>query len=756
VCLATATPVQAQHGVSIFKTCESPQCVGATTDCEIGLGHADFFGDTVRIDEVFDIVDPANDAVRVPPAGNLPIVSVSGNTTCSVGGNLPCNVGPAGSVLNGLPGDPNPGLVFFGSNTYVIQADDPDPLPDQGTARVTDLCDDPDTTGCSGQLNTVQFSGSTNIEPCCGNGVTEAGEECDAGIANSDAPCAPCRPDCTLPECGDDIADDTGCSAETCDGSDLGDTACEVCRVNCTCCGDAVTDSGEECDDGNNNDNDGCRNDCILPICGDGIVDAGEECDAGDDNSNAPCAPCRPDCTLPECGDDIADDTGCSNETCDGSDLGDTACEVCRENCTCCGDGNPDAGEQCDDGNNNDSDGCRNTCILPVCGDGMQDVGEECDAGDDNSNAPCAPCRPDCTLPECGDDIADDTGCSNETCDGSDLGDTACEVCRENCTCCGDGNPDAGEQCDDGNNNNADGCRNTCVLPECGDGIQDAGEECDDGNNIDTDGCRNNCMLPDCGDGVLDPGESCDGTLFGDNACESCRSDCTCCGDGSTDTGEDCDDGNNVDDDDCSNTCTEMQVLECRVTGGANSTDSGRDRGDKYHGAGQAGAPGPDFGEWTHHQKSGPDGKFIFHAGTASSPDETFIQVVTCSDPGFCFPARPAPAKQIDFEGVGQFKNMQNPSPALSEVVVGESLHFFKVHIEDLGEPGGPQGGNEPGACPPEGSAGSLANCGCPDFYRIDIYAGFEAGEAPNTTDVIYSVHAYIDSGNYQIHPALR
>jgi cysteine-rich repeat protein len=424
-----------------------------------------------------------------------------------------------------------------------------------------------------------------------------------------------------------------------------------------------------------------------------------------------------------------------------------------------CGDGVVDPGEACDDGNSNNFDACRNDCTPSDCGDGVVDDGEECDAGIENSDAPCAPCRSDCTQPECGDGVAD-VGCGPETCDGDDLAETACESCRETCTCCGDGvvQESAGEECDDGNNSDNDDCRSDCTEPACGDGTVDPGEDCDDGNEDDDDGCRNNCMEPACGDGALDPNESCDGMALGDNACESCRADCSCCGDGVTDVsaGEECDDGNGVDDDDCSNSCTAPDVLECRVTGGANGGDSRGRRANAYHGAGQAGAPGPDFGEWTHHQKSGPDGKFIFHAGTASSPDETFIEVVTCSDPGFCFPARPAPAKQIDFQGVGQFKNMSNPSPALSSVSVQETLHWFEVHIEDLGEPGGPQGGNDAELCPPEGSAGALAHCGCPDFYRIDIYAGFEPGEAPDKTNVIYSVFGYIDSGNYQIHPALR
>src|SRR6185295_12236503 len=36
------------------------------------------------------------------------------------------------------------------------------------------------------------------------------------------------------------------------------------------------------------------------------------------------------------------------------------------------------------------------------------------------------------------------------------------------------------------------------------------GEDCDDGNTVDTDGCHNDCTLPQCGDGIVDPNETCD------------------------------------------------------------------------------------------------------------------------------------------------------------------------------------------------------------------------------------------------------
>ena len=58
---------------------------------------------------------------------------------------------------------------------------------------------------------------------------------------------------------------------------------------------------------------------------------------------------------------------------------------------------------------------------------------------------------------------------------------------------CGDGAVQSGEECDDGNNTDDDGCSATCQTEYCGDGVLQAGEECDDGNNTDSDDCSTNC-----------------------------------------------------------------------------------------------------------------------------------------------------------------------------------------------------------------------------------------------------------------------
>jgi cysteine-rich repeat protein len=116
---------------------------------------------------------------------------------------------------------------------------------------------------------------------------------------------------------------------------------------------------------------------------------------------------------------------------------------------------------------------------------------------------------------------------------------------------------DPGEECDDGNNDNGDGCQQNCLLPQCGDGYMDPGEECDDGNNDPGDGCQPDCMLPACGDGYMDPGEECDDGNS-DNG-DGCDSDCILeiCGNGVLQYGEECDDGNTERGDGCDENCNE-------------------------------------------------------------------------------------------------------------------------------------------------------------------------------------------------------
>jgi len=255
--------------------------------------------------------------------------------------------------------------------------------------------------------------------------------------------------------------------------------------------------------------------------------------------------------------------------------------------------------------------------------------------------------------------------------------------------------------------------------------------------------------------GTWREGEICDGT------------DCSggsICGDGVLDPGEVCDDGNNDDGDGCSANCL-LEPAPCRVTGGGVDCFDGILRDGECSGAsgkvkklndfdvytfgGQAGAPDSLHGEWTHVQHDGPDGKWTFHAGTASAPPDTYTHVIACSDEPACDPAAAnGTFKQIDFAGVGSFRNILDVGGGLGDAVEKETLHPYSVHIEDLGEPGrsGKQGPDT--GCQIGGYAGELADCECPDFYHITIW------DTTGTT-VIYEIFGYITGGNLQIHEAL-
>jgi cysteine-rich repeat protein len=83
---------------------------------------------------------------------------------------------------------------------------------------------------------------------------------------------------------------------------------------------------------------------------------------------------------------------------------------------------------------------------------------------------------------------------------------------------CGNGVPEPGESCDDGDLTSGDGCDANCTPTACGNGIVTAGEACDDGNTLNTDACVGQCQLAVCGDGFIETGrEQC-----GDAPADAC------------------------------------------------------------------------------------------------------------------------------------------------------------------------------------------------------------------------------------------
>jgi cysteine-rich repeat protein len=120
----------------------------------------------------------------------------------------------------------------------------------------------------------------------------------------------------------------------------------------------------------------------------------------------------------------------------------------------------------------------------------------------------------------------------------------------------GDGKLQLGEQCDDGNTQDGDGCSSTgtleagflCHIPGqacsraslCGNLVTDSGEACDDGNTADdSNGCTATCDVSRCGNGVSD------------NMAYPSYSQ------------EICDDGNRFDGDGCSRLCEVEPGFAC-------------------------------------------------------------------------------------------------------------------------------------------------------------------------------------------------
>ncbi|MDP2341229.1 MAG: DUF4215 domain-containing protein [Deltaproteobacteria bacterium] len=143
-------------------------------------------------------------------------------------------------------------------------------------------------------------------------------------------------------------------------------------------------------------------------------------------------------------------------------------------------------GEQCDDGNRVDGDGCDANCTITTCGNGVVTTGEQCD---DGNTVDGDGCDGNCTRSACGNGVR--TG--EERCDDGDNVDG--DGCDHSClpTGCGNSVVTAGEECDDGNNVDGDGCDRGCQVSRCGNAITTGLEQCDDGNDVDGDGCEHDC-----------------------------------------------------------------------------------------------------------------------------------------------------------------------------------------------------------------------------------------------------------------------
>jgi cysteine-rich repeat protein len=422
----------------------------------------------------------------------------------------------------------------------------------------------------------------------CGDGIVQAGEQCDDGNAlDTDA----CTATCKNAVCSDGF---THSGVEECDDADLDNT--NGCTNHCALpsCGDGFAQPGEECDDGNELAADDCTNQCFHASCGDGVrrrftlaeesprelLPEDEGYEACDDGNLVDTDACSSACRLAACGDGFVYS---GNEECD--DANDISGDGCSQDCNSevCGNGRIDAGESCDDGNRIDTDDCTNACAPAGCGDGVTSEREECDdgnlvGGDD--------CSSTCLVENCGNGRVDPE--AGEQCDdgNADSTDACTATCRR--AVCGDGNHQLGvEECDDGNLDLTDSCVSNCRLARCGDGHQQAGiEACDDGNLSNADACLSDCRAAACGDGFIrqglgegDPGyEACDDA--NKNNTDSCTDLCVAarCGDGNLHLGvEECDDGNGANDDACIENCIGASCGDGFTRAGVEDCDDGDD-----------------------------------------------------------------------------------------------------------------------------------------------------------------------------------